>query len=191
MPIPAEAPTDEALLGRARQGDERAFAAIVERYEGRVAATAIGMLGPGADAEEVGLEAFVRLYRSLDRFRGDASLGTYLTRITVNLALTEVQRRKRWLDRFRSVEDTPAYRSSEADDSEDVVERIGREQELERIHRALNGLPPEQRSVVVLRWLDDLSTRETAEILGVAEGTVMSRLKRAMDRLRRVLDDDD
>jgi RNA polymerase sigma-70 factor (ECF subfamily) len=187
----AEGPTDEALLLRARQGDEKAFAAIVERYEGCVAATAIGILGPGADAEEVGLEAFVRLYRSLDRFRGDASLGTYLTRITVNLALTETRRRRRWLDRFRSVEETQVFPAGAAHDAADVVDRIDREQVLDRVHRALGGLPADQRTVVVLRWLDDLSTRETAEILGVAEGTVMSRLKRAMDRLRRELGGDD
>ena len=193
MPETAEVPTDEALLDRARQGDDKAFAAIVERYEGRVAATAIGMLGPGADAEEVGLEAFVRLYRSLDRFRGDASLGTYLTRITVNLALTEIERRKRWFDRFRSEDETPSNRIGAANEPvhEDVVDRIEREQELERVHQALDRLPAEQRAVVVLRWLDDLSTRETAEILGVAEGTVMSRLKRALDRLRRELREED
>lgn len=193
MPVSAEAPTDATLLGRARQGDERAFAAIVERYQGRVAATAIGMLGPGADAEEVGMEAFVRLYRSLDRFRGDASLGTYLTRITVNLALTEIERRKRWFDRFRSEDQVPSNRIAEANDldRDDVVDRIEREQSLEQVHHALARLPAEQRAVVVLRWLDDLSTRETAEILGVAEGTVMSRLKRAMDRLRRELGEED
>jgi len=189
--LPVDRPTDAALLDRARRGDEQAFAAIVERYEGRVAATAIGMLGPGADAEEVGLEAFVRLYRSLDRFRGEASLSTYLTRITVNLALTEIERRKRWFDRFRSIEEAPADAVGVAGKPDDVLDRLGRERELDRVHRALDRLPADQRAVVVLRWLDGLSTRETARILGAAEGTVMSRLKRAMDRLRRELDEHD
>jgi RNA polymerase sigma-70 factor (ECF subfamily) len=188
---PVDRPTDAALLDRARRGDEQAFTAIVERHEGRVAATAIGLLGPGVDAEEVGLEAFVRLYRSLDRFRGEASLSTYLTRITVNLALTEIERRKRWFARFRSIEESSADAVVAASNPDDVVDRLGREREVNRVHRALDRLPADQRAVVVLRWLDGLSTRETAGILGIAEGTVMSRLKRAMDRLRRELDEDD
>jgi RNA polymerase sigma-70 factor (ECF subfamily) len=96
----AESTTDRELIERARAGDERAFHDLVERYEPRVAATVVGMLGPGDEAEDVGQETFIRLYRSLDRFRGDSSLGTYLTRIAINLSLTALKRRKRWRSRF-------------------------------------------------------------------------------------------
>ncbi len=87
---------------RAPEGDEEAFRCLVERYEGAVAATVIGMLGPGGEVDDVGQEVFVRFYRALDRFRGDSSLKTYLTRIAINLSLNELKRRRRWLDRFRS-----------------------------------------------------------------------------------------
>ncbi len=75
---------ESELLRRAREGDDRAFRELVHRYEDRVAATIIGMLGPGPDAEDVGQETFIRLYRSLDGFRGDSSLATYVTRIAIN-----------------------------------------------------------------------------------------------------------
>lgn len=196
-------PPDEALLARARSGDERAFAAIVARHEGRVAATAIGMLGPGDEAEEVGQETFIRLYRSLDRFRGDASLATYLTRIAMNLSLTALRRRRSWLARFVPAAAGPAppeptgprtgpriEAMSDAGGG-DALESLVREERRERVRAALEELKPEHRAVVVLRWIEGLSTRETADALGVPEGTVMSRLYRAMDRLETALEDDD
>jgi len=180
------APTDEVLVARARLGDQRAFATIVDRHEQRVAATVIGMLGPGVEAEEVGQEVFVRLYRSLDRFRGEAALGTYLTRIAVNLSLTALKKRRRWYERF--VELAPGRESPSSND--DALDRLEHGQRVRRVRRALDSLPADQRAVVVLRWLDDLSTRETAEALAIPQGTVMSRLSRAMDRLRVELEAD-
>jgi RNA polymerase sigma-70 factor (ECF subfamily) len=183
IPDADAAHSDDALLDRARDGDERAFAAIVERYESRVAATVIGMLGRGDEADEVGQEVFVRLFRSLHRYRGEAALGTYLTRIAINLSLTALKQRKRWFSRFAQL--SPDQTSS--DSGENALEILSRRQKIDRVHRALATLPVDQRSVVVLRWLDDLSTKETAEMLGIPEGTVMSRLSRAMDRLRAEL----
>ncbi|SVD24097.1 uncharacterized protein METZ01_LOCUS376951, partial [marine metagenome] len=78
--------TDTAFIDRAREGDETAFRVLVERYEPQVAATVVGMLGPGDEADDVGQETFVRFYRALAKFRGDAALGTYLTRIAMNLS---------------------------------------------------------------------------------------------------------
>ena len=196
VPVSDSAPSDEILLAEARAGDERAFAAIVDRYEGRVAATVVSMLGPGDEAEDVGQETFIRLYRYLDRYRGDASLGTYLTRIAMNLSLTALRKRKRWFARFVSVESTPGGEPDDgrvpagpglemlAVDSDDGP--LGRLEQTElrhRVHQALADLNPDHRAVVVLRWIDGLSTKEAAVALGIPEGTVMSRLSRAMDRL--------
>ncbi len=201
---PARGLSDEELLVRARSGDDRAFAKIVERYESRVAATAIGMLGPGHEAEEVGQETFIRLYRSLDRFRGDASLGTYLTRIAMNLSLTALRKRKRWFARFVDAEAASGDRTGSrrparrdgiagfaADPGDGPLAGLEAEERRASVRRALGRLSPEHRAVVVLRWMDGLSTRETAQALGVAEGTVMSRLYRAMDRLEEALKGDE
>lgn len=171
--------TDEELLDRARAGEDRAFGLLVERYEGVVATTVIGMLGPGDEAEDVGQETFIRFHRALDRFRGESSLTTYLTRIAINLSLTAIRRRKRWSDRFKG-STMAAARVSSTDDPETELDRRMR---AEWLRGGIDRLSAEHRAVVVLRMIDGFSTRETSGILGVPEGTVMSRLARAMERL--------
>jgi RNA polymerase sigma-70 factor, ECF subfamily len=181
---PVEPASDRFLIDRARAGDERAFRELVERYEPRVAATVVGMLGAGDEAEDVGQETFIRLYRSLDRFRGDSSLGTYLTRIAINLSLTALKRRRRRTSRFVSRDERERELPETSVDPRGDLER--KETALE-VRAAVEALAPDHRAVVVLRMIDGLSTRETAEILGIPAGTVMSRLARAMDRLERAL----
>ncbi len=163
-------------------GDDGAFRELVERHESRVAATVIGMLGPGDEAEDVGQETFIRLYRSLGRFRGDSSLGTYLTRIAINLSLTALKKRKRRLSRFVSQDETERDRPEASWDPRDEIERS---EDIRRVRKAVEGLAPDHRAVVVLRMIDGYSTRETAEILDIPAGTVMSRLARAMQRLEK------
>jgi RNA polymerase sigma-70 factor (ECF subfamily) len=172
------AESDQALIERARSGDERAFRLLVERYEPRVAATVIGMLGPGDDADDAGQETFIRLYRSLDRFRGEASLATYLTRIAINLSLTALRKRKRMRSRFVSQESAPG-----ADRVADPKRDLERAEARRRVWRAIDRLSADHRAVVVLRMIEGYSTHEAAEILDVPEGTVMSRLARATKRL--------
>ncbi len=92
MPSP---PDDRALVARAAQGDESAFRALVEAHEAALARTITAMIGAGDDADDVGQETFVRFFRALDRFRGDAALRTYLTRIAMNLSLDVLARRRR------------------------------------------------------------------------------------------------
>lgn len=172
---------DDELLARARAGDERAFAALVERYEGAVAATAIGMLGPGADADDVGQETFIRLHRALDRFRGESSLKTYVIHIAMNLSLNALRSRRRMLLRFaggdEELTDAPEPRIGPAAETDAAELRSV-------VQRAVAALNEKQRAVVVLRMFQDLSTRETANMLGVPEGTVLSRLSRAMEELQ-------
>jgi len=176
-------PADEELLEGARRGEDRAFALLVDRYQGIVAATAIGMLGPGDDAEDVGQETFIRFHRSLDRFRGESSIATYVTRIAINLSLTALKRRKRWTERFKASERGLDFVADENDPQRDLEQR----QRIEWVRTAIETLSPKHRTVVVLRLIDGYSTRETARILKVPQGTVMSRLARAMGFLESQL----
>lgn len=180
----AAVPTDEVLLARARDGDAEAFRQLVERYEGAVATTAIGMLGRGPEAEDVGQETFIRFYRSIERFRGDASLRTYLTRIAMNQALKALKKRQRLRSRFFSREENPTDAALEPVEPRDD---IGERERREMVQNALQVLTPEHRSVVVLRILEGFDTKETARMLGVPQGTVMSRLSRALEKLEHVL----
>lgn len=175
--------SDAELLEGARRGDDSAFRRLVVRYEGVVAATVIGMLGRGADADDVGQETFIRFYGALERYRGESSLKTYLVRIAMNLSLNALHRRRRGLLRFVS-------RDEQRSLPEPSIEPTTLEDEEERrevVRAAIMRLTPNHRAVVVLRMLQSLSTRETAHALGVPEGTVLSRLSRAMKELEVML----
>lgn len=173
---------DHELIQLARAGDERAFRELVERHESTVAAVVVGMLGPGDDADDVGQETFIRFYRALGSFRGDASLKTYLRRIAMNLSLNALKRRRRFAFRFlsRDRESLP--------EPTVVMDAVAEQREARaRVRAAIDRLGPRHRPVVVLRMMDGCSTRETAEILGLPEGTVLSRLSRAMKQLETEL----
>lgn len=153
-----------------------------------MAATVIGMLGPGGTADDVGQEVFVRLWKSLGRFRGEARLKTYLTRIAINLSLNELKRRKRFIDRFIS-RDRAEDEAPLLEPAADGEEAVDRGDTARVVQTAIRRLKPEHRAVVVLRMIEGHDTNAAAEILGVPPGTVMSRLSRAMQALKPLLAD--
>ena len=193
LPRPTLSISDTDLIARARTGDDRAFAILVERYEGAVAATVIGMLGRGDDADDVGQETFIRFHRALGSFRGESSLKTYLVHIAMNLSLNALKRRRRSLLRFVSRDD----KSDSGNSGDEIVKlaepRVGPDGDIdaselrEFVRAAVARLGEKHRAVVVLRMFHDYSTRETAEMLGLPEGTVLSRLSRAMKELEAQL----
>lgn len=172
--------SDEEIIAEVRKGNHSAFRELIDRYESRVAATVIGMLGPGAEAEDVGQETFIRLYRSIDQFRGESSLATYLTRIAINLSLNAIKRRRR----FHRLFFLPDERTLQSYEDEETPE-YGDERVF--VHKALQKMEPKFRSVIVLRLLDGYSTAETARILQIPQGTVLSRLARAQQKLKNIL----
>ena len=155
-----------------------------------MASVITAMLGPGDEAEDVGQETFIRFYRSLDRFRGEAALGTYLTRIAINLSRNALKQGRRHTARFKSRDDPGLLVREPFDGAETAVapsadlERRERER---RVRRAIDRLDGKHRAVVVLRMIEGYSTRETAAILEIPEGTVLSRLSRAMRKLEAEL----
>jgi RNA polymerase sigma-70 factor (ECF subfamily) len=183
----SHAESDFRLVDLAKKGDRDAFRRIVERHEAAVAAVVIGMLGTGDEADDVGQETFVRFYRSLSKFRGDAALRTYLSRIAMNLSLNALKRRKKEAGRtlrLGSEPDAPAFA-----DPQMGPERILERDEIQRaVRAAIQGLDEKHRSVVSLRMLQGMSTKEAAEVLGLPEGTVLSRLSRAMKKLEAELE---
>ena len=172
--------TDEELIQQVRSGNIDAYRFLVERYQNQVATTVKAMLGNGAEAEDVGQETFIRFYKALDSFRGDSSVRTYLHRIAVNLSLNEIKRRKRFLNRF-------SHREEEIQEASYSSHNIDEFDNKQMIQKALLKLKPDFRSVVVLRYIEGYSTKETAELLNIPLGTVLSRLSRAQKKLRDVL----
>ncbi|MDD5675607.1 MAG: sigma-70 family RNA polymerase sigma factor [Chitinivibrionales bacterium] len=169
--------TDTEIISAVRSGDRRAFNALVDKYEPQVAATVIGMLGRGPEAAEVGQDVFVRFYKALDDFRGEAGVGTYLTRIAMNLSYNEIKRRMRRREIYNNEIDIEELR----DDKNYDPERNS------MVRAAVLRLKPKYRSVVVLRLIEGHSTNETAKILSLPLGTVLSRLSRAQKMLREIL----
>lgn len=173
-------PKEIDLIRLAKKGDTKAFKQLVEQHEQQVRATVLGMLGDTAEVKEVAQEVFIRFYKAINEFKGDAALGTYLTRIAINLSLNEIKRRKnkrRWMSSV-ATEDIPVR----ADRSTNP-ERYDNQ---EAIYKMLNLLEPEFRSVIVLRLIDGYSVKETAEILGMPQGTIASRLSRAQMKLKEI-----
>jgi RNA polymerase sigma-70 factor (ECF subfamily) len=125
---------------------------------------------------------FIRFYNALKDFREESSLATYLTRIAINLSLNEIKKRKRrnmFVVSRRNDEPEPDL-ADEMDESQAYDAK-------EAVNKALQQLEPKFRSVVVLRMLQGYSTAETAKILKLPTGTVLSRLARAQDKLREIL----
>ena len=173
--------TDEELLRRSREGNVAAFGELVRRNESKVAATVVGMLGKCDEADDIGQETFIRFHGALEKFRGDSSIGTYITRIAINLSLNELRRRERRRFLFRTID--PGN-----DPEEPLAERtVDRFEEEEIIRRALESLSPNFRAIITLRLIEGYSTEETAEILQIPLGTVLSRLRRAQQKLRIIL----
>ncbi|MEM9986461.1 MAG: RNA polymerase sigma factor [Bacteroidota bacterium] len=176
--------SDITLIEAARGGDRTAFSSIVQRYEGKVGATIVGMLGNVPEADDVAQEVFIRFYKSLHKFEGRSQLGTYLTRIAINQCLShlEKKKRKRWFSRGKSEDESlllniPDGGLSAAEKDTQAA-----------VQSALLKLEPDFRSVVVLRMLEGYSTEETAKLLGLPKGTVLSRLARGQKKLRTIME---
>ncbi|MBN2615428.1 MAG: sigma-70 family RNA polymerase sigma factor [Bacteroidales bacterium] len=169
---------DSELVARAKNGDLAAFEEIVNKYKSLMAKVIIGMVGNREDAEDIGQEAFIRFYNSMHQYHAEASLSTYLTRIAINLSLNELKKRqsKKWLsleskhEQFHADNDTSRQR-----DEKEIVEK------------ALEQLETKYKSVVVLRLIQGFSTKETAKILKLPLGTVLSRLARGQEKLKEII----
>ncbi len=175
--------TEEQLIAGTLDGNEDAFRLIVERYIDEVSRTVTGMLGAGLEIDDVVQEVFIKLHRSLHTFRGESTLKTFVVRIAINKSLDALRKRKRmrWLQPWSHEEPW------EPDSGERSDQGITDSEDLLILRQAVDRLPENQRAVVVLRLIDQYSTEETARILNVPYGTVLSRLKRGVEKLKKDL----
>lgn len=173
---------ESELIQASINGDRLAFGEIVNRYRKMVARTVKGMLGDTVFAEDIGQEVFVKLYHSLSEFRGDAKLATYIQKIAVNLTLNEIKRRKRFSSLFIQKGNDDIYEFDVADEGHEE-----KRDAKEIVNKALMSLDPKFRIIVTMRMLQGYSTKETAEILDLPLGTVLSRLSRAQEQIREII----
>ena len=171
----------QQLVREAKAGNGTAFRHLVERYMKPTYNLAFAFVNDHHSAEDVTQEVFIRVYKSLASFRGDAEFSTWLYRITVNLALNRSRQNARRTDREHASL-TPA--NLPAGDDHERVLTVDRAHHIER---ALHELPTLQRAVVILRHLNGLSTKQVSSILHCSEGTVKTHLHRGLKKLRSTL----
>jgi RNA polymerase sigma-70 factor (ECF subfamily) len=184
-------PSDAELVRRFKEGDRSAYTEIVRRYQHRVFTQCVRWIGDRQVAEEVAQDVFIALFRSLANFRGDAQLSTWIYRVVVNHCKNRrLYRKRRRVDRHDSIHETPEDDgpSRELPDPRAHTDAGVHRNEAQRLVAAgLEELDDEQRQIIVLRDVQDLSYEEIAEILDLPRGTVKSRLHRARLQLARVL----
>jgi RNA polymerase sigma-70 factor (ECF subfamily) len=191
MPVSSQAGVDESILvAQSRQGDTVAFGELVRRYEAKIFRLALHVTQNREDGEDVLQETFMKAYEHLDQFQGNSKFYTWIVRIAVNQALMKLRRRK--TDKSVSLDET-------IDTGEDTIvreiaawdenpeQRFSREELGGILDTAVESLEPPYRSVFVLRDIEELSTEETADALGLSIPAVKSRLLRARLQLREKL----
>lgn len=185
--VPLIEDPDRELVAAWQQGDEKAFEELIHRHEKRVFRLLFRMLGNREEAEDVAQETFLSLHRHGHRFRSEARFSTFVYRVAANAALN----RRRTLGRSRARTDKLAQRQAAGDDlpssprnPEDATH--GGEVQV-RVRAALDTLSPPLRMPLVLYDIEGLAYGEIARILGVAEGTVKSRIHRARQAMREEL----
>jgi RNA polymerase sigma-70 factor (ECF subfamily) len=183
---------EAVLIERCTRGEEAACTELVDAHQRMVYQLALNLLGDHNEALDLSQEAFLRVFRTLHSFRGQSSLRTWIFRIVVNQAKN---RQRWWRRRHRadqvSLDEHIRARGELPSPSHAIApDRLFRQKEVaERLWRALEELPFEQRTAVILREVDGLSYEEIAFSLGVPPGTVKSRLARARETLRDRLRD--
>jgi RNA polymerase sigma-70 factor (ECF subfamily) len=181
---------EAALIHRCAAGDESACAELVAEHERMVYQLALHLLGDRDEALDLSQEVFLRVFRTIHSFRGQSALRTWIYRIVINQA----RNRQRWWRRRRKNDQVSLDQHllehgdlRQPGDTESPHRALARKELASRLWQALNALPFDQRTVVVLREIDGLSYDEIAFSLGVAIGTVKSRLTRARTTLRHDL----
>jgi RNA polymerase sigma-70 factor (ECF subfamily) len=190
---PAADVTDEVLATRAAAGDGDAFDTLVRRFGGRVLSIALRLLRDRGEAEDLTQEVFVTLHHHLAEFRGESRFSTWVYRITRNRALNRLKfLQRRHHGRQLDVDDPVAGRGVADPDtahgeSRDPARGLMQRSLSTMVEAHLRALPEEQRLLVILRDLEDLSYEEIVDITGLPIGTVKSRLHRARAELARTL----
>lgn len=190
-PKPRLEVSEAELIRRVCQGDKDAFYGLVRPYERAVYVAAVSILNNPADAEEVAQEAVLKAFTHLAEFRAEAKFSTWLIQITINEARLRLRKDRRHLyesiDEPRTDEEGDYSPKDFADWREIPSETLKRDELRNALKRALASLPLKYREVLILRDLQNLSIEETAEILGISEGNVKTRLLRARLQMRDAL----
>ncbi len=180
--------SDAAIVQAVLDGDANAFEVLVLRYQKKVYNTVLRLAGDAAEAEDLSQEVFLKIFRGLSSFRGESSFSTYIYRVAANTAI-DALRRKEAPTVSLSVEneDGEEFELALPDEGPLPMELLESRERRQAIVKAIDALPEHHRSVILLREMDGMSYQDIAQIMGLTEGTVKSRINRARARLRQLL----
>ncbi|WP_167616240.1 RNA polymerase sigma factor [Maribellus sediminis] len=183
--------SDFEIIEQLKQGNEQAFRKLVETYQKLVVNTCYGLLHNREDAEDVAQDVFIEVYRSVENFRADAKLSTWLYRIAVNRSLNHIRDNKkhRWFSSFES--DVKAENKKllqvESGKSDQPEFELENKQRANILNEAINGLPENQKVAFSLSKYEDLSYQEIADVMELSVSSVESLLFRAKKNLQKKL----
>jgi RNA polymerase sigma-70 factor (ECF subfamily) len=180
--LEAESRLDTELLEACKQGDPQAFRQLFETHKDRVYSFALRFLGDESRAADVTQDIFVKLYSRIREFRGDSRFETWLYRVVANACIDDQRRRKRFLPWLG--DEHPSLVSGRNVQEDNAAAK----QTALAVRKAISKLSPVLRVPIVLRYMEGLSYEEIGEVLGIASGTVASRLNRAHKLLAKKLD---
>ena len=188
-PVALGRASDEDLMRRTQQGDKQAFSLLYERYSASVLSYLYRMLGNLEDVESIGQEVFLRAFRFAPTYRYPQKFSTWLFTITRNLAINQSRRRRR--RPIRNITELNLEGIDMSGDPYQVAARatddVEKQEEIARILHALDGLPTDQKEVIVLGVFQDLSYAQMEEITGTKAVTLRSRMFHGLRRLARVV----
>ncbi len=179
---------DELLLKRARLGDTEAFESLMAGLEPLVWRICWHYTGQREDASDCGQESMLRIWRSLNTYRGDCAFESWVYRLAANCCLDFLRKKKR--EKAESMEPLREQGFDPPDEKPGTEEQVLARVRQARIREAIAGLPEDQRDALVLTQLEGKSYEETADLLNVSVGTLKSRVNRARTRLKEVLLDE-
>lgn len=182
---------DRILLEKAKSGDINAFEKLVEAYQKKIYNICLRMIGSTDDAYDLAQEVLIRIYKSISGFKEQSSLSTWVYRITTNVCLDEIRKRKLKrtvsLDQDIRLDDSEIKREIESDDP--PPDELAEKKEIKKtVASAISMLNEEHRTVIVLRDIQGFSYEEIAKITNCPEGTVKSRINRARQALKIILE---
>lgn len=182
---------EQALVGRVKAGDSRAFEELVSAYEKKIYNLGLRYTGNPQDAMDICQEVFLRVYRFIGGFGGDSRFSTWIYRIAANVSKDFIAKKSRAAEVSLEVEGEEESFSAEIADMRFSPETELENAELQQaIATAIESLPEKYRQVIVLRDVNGLSYGEIGQVLALEEGTVKSRIARARERLRVFLTQD-
>ena len=183
--------TDNDIIKLILQGDREKFSLLVERYQPMVFRTCMGFLHNKDDADDLTQDIFIRVYQSLPRFKYKSAFSTWLYRISINASLNKVRKStgNPFIQSLDRIFGSGEYNHSEFNisDMENPESIIIKNEHVEWVQKALDTLPENQRTAIILSKYDDLSQKEIAEIMNTTEGAVEALIQRAKANLRKKL----